>query len=127
MAKYFDVLIEMDQKQRSLHKRASAEPGGFAMPGEGRTCSLCRDRVRHDGWFDKWGFKCPTCQNVVNKRKVPGSLCRDHNFEKYIPDTVLAFYLGVSVSQVRKMLREGAIKARIIPGGPYLILRKDNL
>ena len=126
LAKYFDVLIEMDQKQRSLHKRANAEPGGLSMLGEGRTCSLCRNSVHHDGWFDKWGFKCPTCQNAVNKRKVPGSLCRDYNFKKYIPDTVLAFYLGVSVSQVRKMIRAGAIKARRAPNGPYMILRKDN-
>lgn len=53
LAKYFDVLIEMEQKQRALHKRAVAEPGGFAMPGEGRMCSLCRNSVHIDGWFDK--------------------------------------------------------------------------
>lgn len=117
----------MDQKQRSLHKRANAEPGGFAMPSEGRMCSLCRNSVHNDGRFDKWGFKCSNCQSAINRRKVPGSLCRDHNFEKYIPDTVLAFYLGVNVSQVRRMIRAGAIKARRIPGGPYLILSKDNL
>lgn len=126
LAKYFDILIEMDQKQRSLHKRANAEPDGFAMSGDGRMCTLCRNSVHNDGWFDKWGFKCLNCQNAVNKRKIPGSLCRDHNFEKHIPDTVLVFYLGVNVSQVRKMIRAGAIKARRIPGGPCMILKKDN-
>lgn len=78
------------------------------------------------GWFDKWGFKCCNCQDAVNKKKIPGSLCGDYDNNKAISDTDLASRLGVKVQTIRKDIREGKIKARRIPNGPYMILRKDN-
>lgn len=62
----------------------------------------------------------------MNKRKIPGSLCRDYNHEKSIPDTALAIDLGVKVQAIRKLIREGKIIGRKIPNGPYMVLRKDN-
>ncbi len=124
---FFDVLIEMDMKQKKLYKRLDTEPKGFAMPGEGRDCSLCERGVYDgDGWFDKWGFKCSNCQDAVNKRKIAASLCRDHKHEKAIPDTTLAMKLDVKVHTLRKYIREGKIIGRRIPNGPNMILRKDN-
>ena len=122
-----DVLIEIDLKQKKLYARLKDKPKGFAMSGEGRNCSLCGRHVWDDGgWFDKWGFKCLNCQDTVNKRKIPGSLCRDYNHEKSIPDTALAIDLGVKVQAIRKLIREGKIIGRKIPNGPYMVLRKDN-
>ena len=62
----------------------------------------------------------------MNKRKIPGSLCGDYRHEKSIPDTMLASKLNVSVRTIRKQIRERKIIGRRIPGGPYMILRKDN-
>jgi hypothetical protein len=66
------------------------------------------------------------CQDAINKCKIPGSLCGDYKHEKSIPDTDLAIKLGIKVATLRKYIRQGVIKARRIPNGPYMILRKDN-
>lgn len=126
LAQYMDVLIQMDMKEKARVRRLEQEPIGYTMLGEGRHCSLCERSVYDDGWFDRWGFKCSNCQDAVNKRKIPGSLCRDHDHTKAIPDTTLAIKLGAKVNQVRKLIRERKIVARAIPHGPNMILRKDN-
>lgn len=126
LAGLFDVLIEIDLMEKARFHQLEQEPGGYAMPGEGRNCSLCERGVYDDGWFDKWGFKCTNCQEAVNKRIIPGSICRDRNHTKAIPDTTLAMKLDVKVGQIRRLIREGKIIARAIPHGPYVILRKDN-
>jgi len=125
---YFSLLIEIDQQEKARYAKLKDSPKGFAMNGEGRQCGLCLKSVHSDssGWFDKWGFKCFNCQDAVNKRKIPGSLCGDYRHEKSLPDTTLAIKLGVKVQVIRGFIREGKIIGRRIPNGPYMILRKDN-
>lgn len=122
-----DLLIEMDMAQRALKKRLETEPKGFSMEGEGRNCSLCGQMVYGTaGWYDKWGFKCMNCQDAVNKKKIPGSLCGDYDHKKYVTDSTLSWKSGLHIQKIRKLIRQGKIKARQIPKGPFLILRKDN-
>ena len=122
-----DVLIQSEFEERQRKARLEKEPKGFAMAGEGRNCSLCKQTVYNkDGWYDKWGFKCPACQNAVSKRIVPGSLCRDHDNEKYITESSLAWKTDLHTQTIRKLIRQGKIKARQIPKGASIILRKDN-
>lgn len=124
---YFSLLIEIDQQEKARYAKLKDSPKGFAMDGEGRQCGLCFKSVYDTpSWFDKWGFKCTNCQDAVNKRKIPGSLCGDYRHEKSIPDTILASKLNISVRTIRKQVHEGKIIGRGIPNGPYMILRKDN-
>jgi len=127
LVRYLKVLIEMDQADKERKHRLEAEPKGFSMPGNGRNCSLCRQGVYEDsGWYDKWGFKCMNCQKAVDKKQIPGSLCRDYKNEKCITDSDLSYKSKLHVQTIRKLIRQGKIKAREIPHGPYMILRKDN-
>lgn len=122
-----DLLIEMDMAQRALKKRLETEPKGFTLEGKGRNCSLCgRGVYEGDGWYDKWGFKCMNCQDAVNKKKIPGSLCGDYDNKKYVTESTLAWKSELHPQTIRKLIRNGKIKARQIPNGPFLILRKDN-
>lgn len=122
-----ELLIEMDMAQKALKKRLETEPKGFSMEGEGRNCSLCGQMVYGAaGWYDKWGFKCMNCQDAVNKKKIPGSLCGDYDHEKYVTESTLSWMSGLHNQTIRKLIRQGKIKARQIPKGPFLILRKDN-
>lgn len=122
-----DILIQMGIKEEGLKKRLQKEPKGFSMAGEGRNCSLCGYGVYDgDGWYDKWGFKCLNCQKAVDKKQIPGSLCGDYDHKKCITDTSLSHKSGLHVQTIRKLIRRGEIKARQIPNGPYVILRKDN-
>lgn len=122
-----DTLVEIDMEERARKKRHESEPKGFALEGKGRNCSLCRRTVYEgDGWYDKWGFKCMNCQDAVNKKKIPGSLCGDWDHKKCITDSDLSWKVGLHTQTIRKLIRNGKIKARQIPNGPYMILRKDN-
>jgi len=62
VVQYFEILIEIDQAEKAKFRRLEQEPKGFSMPGEGRSCSLCRQSIHNEGWFDKWGFKCLKCK-----------------------------------------------------------------
>lgn len=124
---FVGLLVDIDKEERELKSRLKKEPKGFAMEGEGRNCSLCRQIVGDEkGWYDKWGFKCMNCQDAINKKKVPGSLCRDYKHEKYRTDSTLAWETGLHTRTIQKLIRQGKIIAREIPKGPFLILKKDN-
>ena len=124
---YFSLLIEIDQREKARFAKLKDFPNGFVMDGEGRECGLCFKSVCDTpGWFDKWGFKCSNCQDAVNKRKIPRSLCGDYRHGRSIPDTILASKLNISVRTIRKQIHEGKIIGRGIPNGPYMILRKNN-
>ena len=121
------TLVEIDMEERQRKHRLEKEPKGFTLEGKGRNCSLCQRSVYEgDGWYDKWGFKCMNCQDAVNKKKIPGSLCGDWKHEKYVTESTLAYKSGFHAQTIRKLIRNGKIKARQIPKGPFLILRKDN-
>lgn len=127
LVNYFSLLVEIDQREKARHAKLKDSPKGFAMNGGDRQCGLCFKSVYDTpGWFDKWGFKCTNCQDTVNKRKIPGSLSGDYRHERSIPDTILASKLNISVRTIRKQIRNGKIIGRMIPGGPYMILRRDN-
>ncbi len=123
----FDVLIEMDMEEHGRKKRLEGEPKGFAMAGEGRNCSLCgRGVYEGDGWYDKWGFKCMNCQKAVDKKIISGSMCGDWDHKKCITDSTLSYTTGLHIQTIRKLIRNGKIKGRQIPDGPWMILRKEN-
>jgi hypothetical protein len=128
LVRFVEILIEIDQEEKRRQRRLIDEPKGFAMEAEGRSCSLCRHGLYGElkGWYDKWGFKCMNCQDAINKRKIPGSLCKDWKNEKCITDSELSYKTGLHIQTIRKLIRQGEIKARRIPNGPYLILRKDD-
>ncbi len=125
---YFSLLIEIDQQEKARYAKLKDSSKGFAMNGKGRQCGLCFKSIHGDtsGWFDKWGFKCSNCQDAVNKKKIPGSLCGDYDHKKYVTESTLVSLSGLHHRTIRKLIKQGKIKARKIPNGPALILRKDN-
>ena len=127
LVNFMDILVEMDIGERQRKQRLEKEPNGYALEGRGRNCSLCGRSVHEgDGWYDKWGFKCMNCQDAVNKKKIPGSLCGDWDHKICITDSALSWKTDLHTQTIRKLIRNGKIKARQIPNGPYMILRKDN-
>lgn len=66
VVQYFEILIEIDQAEKARFRRLEQEPKGFSISGEGRSCSLCKQSIHNEGFFDKWGFKCTKCQNTHN-------------------------------------------------------------
>lgn len=59
-------------------------------------------RMRRRGWFNKCGYKCINCQDAINKRGAPGSLCSDNDYKRSIPDTDSSMEIDVKVATLRK-------------------------
>lgn len=124
---FASLTLDMAAEENGRKSRLKMEPAGFSMAGEGRNCSLCGQSVyESDGWYDIWGFKCMNCQDAVNKKKIPGTLCGDLKHEKYVTETSLSVISGLHHRTIRKLIKRGEIKVRQIPHGPALILRKYN-
>lgn len=126
LVNFVDLLVQMDTEHRSWDKRLETEPQGFALPSEGRSCSLCHKMVFGEVWYDKWGMKCMNCHEAFKKKIIPGYVFKDHDNEKHITDSRLTDISGLHTQTIRKLIRQGKIKARIVPGGPWVILRKEN-
>ena len=121
-----DLALQVAMEEKGREKRLEKEPKGFSFKGEGRMCSLCKRGVSEDMWYDKWGMKCMDCQDALNKKIVPGYVFKDRDHEKSVTDTTLSYKTGVNVRTIRKLVRSGDIKARILPKGPIFILRREN-
>jgi hypothetical protein len=121
-----DLALQVAMEEKARDKRLKNEPKGFSFKGEGRMCSLCKHGVADDMWYDKWGMKCLDCQDAFNKKIVPGYVFKDRDNEKSVTDSTLAYKTGINVRTIRKLVRRGDIKVRILPKGPMVILRKEN-
>jgi len=78
-------------------------------------------------WYDKWGQKCMTCQKALDKKIVPGYCFDDYKNEKHITDRTMKLQLGVRAAVIRKLVRQGKLKARVVPGSGVLVfLKKEN-
>lgn len=126
LVNFVDLLVQMGMEHDGWDKRLEKEPKGFALPSEGRSCSLCHKMVFGEVWYDKWGMKCMNCHEAFKKKIIPGYVFKDRDNEKHITDSRLADISGLHIQTIRKLIRQGKIKARKVPGGPVVILRKEN-
>lgn len=110
--------------------RLKTEPNGFHLTDGTYNCSICYTAVTGEkSWYDKWGAKCLLCQKAVETGAVPGFACRDCNSRYLIWNLKSDF--GIHSSTVRKMVREGKLKARIVMSEndqpyEYVFLKKEN-
>ncbi len=124
---FVDVLIRIDQEEKVRERRLEKGPKGFAMPADGRSCSLCGNYlIDSDLWYDKWGMKCMNCQAALDKKIIPGYVFKDHNNERSISDSKLSWKADIHIQTIRKLVRQGKLKARLVPNGPYVFLRREN-
>ena len=125
---FFELLYDMSKEDLLRKKRLETEPKGFEMESEGRTCHLCgRSNYDLKLWYDKWGMKCMDCQNALDKKIIPGYVFKDYKNEKHITASTLSWKMDIRQQTIRKLVRQGKLKAREIPGTRTLVfLRKEN-
>jgi hypothetical protein len=128
LVNFFDVLVRIDQEERRRAARLKDEPKGFAVPGEGRTCSLCKNYLDdQDMWYDKWGLKCLHCQEALDKKLIPVYVFKDFDNKEHANASTLSWKLGVYPTTIRKLVRQRKLKARTVPGnGTLVFLRTEN-
>lgn len=126
LIEYVRLTLESAREHRSWEERLNKEPKGFAISSNGRTCCLCRTNVMGEVWYDKWGMKCMTCQNALNKKIIPGYVFKDSDNAKHITASQLNWKFGLHNQTIRKLVRQGKLKSRIIPNGITLFLKTEN-
>lgn len=126
LVNFVDILIKIDQEEKARERHLEKEPKGFAFESRGRTCSLCGHHVDGEMWYDKWGMKCMDCQQALNKKLVPGYVFKDHKNEKHITASQLSWRFKIHIQTIKKLVRQGKLKARVLPHGPMVFLRREN-
>lgn len=124
------IFLDSWQKEQGRLRKLKENPKGFVLDGVGYTCFIChRSTEAEENWYDKWGIKCSTCQDAINRKEIPPSLAkhRDSWYSKY--DLESAFKLKGKV--LNSWIRDGLLKPRMITNrgkGTYytLFLIKDN-
>jgi hypothetical protein len=126
LIQFVDLALKLSREQLGWKKRLEAEPKGFAMDSEGRSCGLCSSSVFGQIWYDKWGLSCMNCHEAYVKHIIPGYAIKDHEHEKSVTASTLACKFGLHNQTIMKLVRHGELKARQVPGGPTVFLRREN-
>jgi predicted secreted protein len=123
------IAIEMATEEQRRQKMLAEFPKGFHLDCKGH-CLICKDVVSNeDSWYDKFGLKCMTCQNAINKRIIPGYVAKTK--ESWYSKLELEIYFNLKGAVLNKYIKQGFLKDRIIPGVEkkvhlQLFLIKDN-
>lgn len=123
----FDVLLDIHFAELKLEEKLKDSPKGFSlMDGKTYSCGICHTSIKDEElWYDKWGKKCLACQDAVDKQKIPGKIC--YNDKYWYSTWELESYLKLKTPTVKKLVREGVLKARVVPKSNFLvILIKEN-
>lgn len=126
---YVKLIYELAEKEEVRKRKLEDNPKGFQLDGD-YSCSICgQSAARENGWYDKFGIKCMTCQKAVNKKIIPGSVAK--NRDSWYTSYDLESRFNIDRHGLKKFIKEGVLKPRIIPnntGRPHyqLFLIKDN-
>ena len=108
--------------------RLKDSPKGFHPPEGQYTCRICERGISaEETWYDKNGYKCMTCQRAVDEQIIPADV-DEHDWYS-LRD--LKRYHDVQTRTAFKLIREGKLKARIIPDADgsayfYMFLVAEN-
>lgn len=127
------LLVDLAVEEYKRQERLKKEPKGFLLEGS-YTCCVCRS-VPEDQkiWYDKHGMKCFHCQNALDRRIIPVSVCHNDDNKVYFTSYDLQHDLKIHAATVGKLIRQKKLIARNIPvrGGSgihyQLFLKKDNV
>lgn len=122
-----ELTLDIYREEKVRKDRLEKEPDGFTIIGDGRSCSLCLRNVAGDIWYDKWGMKCLDCHEAFKKKIVPGYVFRDYHNEKHITASSLQSMMDVRAQTIKKLVRQGKLKPRVVRGnGTLVFLKKEN-
>ncbi len=127
---YAELMLDLGIKEAQRQEKLIENPKGFHLEGEGYSCFICHSSIsKEETWYDKHGIKCLTCQSAIDKKIIPSTAASDkdswyttHDFEHH-------FF--INRHGVRKLVKEGLLKPRIVPdsgGGTHyqLFLIEDH-
>lgn len=126
---FFELLYDFAKRDAILNKRLKKEPKGFPIE-HGYSCAICGNGIQPpNGWWDYYGPKCLLCQKAINDGVIPAYIAKFR--DSYFTVWRLAHSMNVKTNVVRKYLKEGRLKARLILNEDgkvheHIFLRRDN-
>lgn len=112
---YADVMYKIGIEGLKREEKLKQNPKGFYLEGKGYSCGICGCSIS-DGQalYDKYGIKCPTCQDAINKEIIPAAAARDKDSWYSVWDLEHSFF--INRKGLRRFVKEGLLKPRDIPG-----------
>lgn len=123
----YKILFDSHVRELKLKEKLKDHPKGYClMDGQTYNCGICHASIKDEQlWYDKWGKKCLACQDAVNKKIISGKIC--YNDKDWYATWEFDTYFKMKSPTVRKLIRQGILKARIIPqSGFEVFLIKEN-
>lgn len=124
------LMLKFARTDWERKQKLKANPKGFHLEGIGYTCAICRENVSNEQtWYDKYGIKCLVCQKAVDDKIIPASAARDA--DSWYSEFDLKDRFNLNHHALKKFIKEGVIKPRIVPnesGKPHaqIFLIEDN-
>ncbi len=126
---FVDLLWKFAKEDSARDRRLKKEPAGFAIE-HAMSCCVCGYSITPaNGWYDKYGAKCPLCRKAVADETIPTFVCI--NRDSYLSMWRLANDLKVRSQTIKKFIKEGKLNARVVLNEQdkphcYIFLRKEN-
>jgi len=114
------ITFDIYQDHKARERRLEQEPGGFSFQSDGRMCRLCMGGGKGEMWYDKLGMRCMDCQAAYKAKIIPGYVFTDKDNKRHVTDTGLVVRFKIDRRLIKKLMREGKIKARTISHKPYM-------
>lgn len=117
------------EEEERRKKRLEENPKGYHLEGQ-FSCTICGNGTSEgDNWYDEHGIKCLVCQKAIDEGEIPATVASDK--ESWYSKYDLESRFSLKGSTLRKWIKEGIIKPRIISyygkGSHYeLFLTEDN-
>lgn len=127
LVRIFKLLFDGHVEEMKRQEKLKEFPKGYSlMDGKTYNCRICHQYISNEQlWYDKWGMKCLACQDAVNKKIIPGKACRDD--KSWYASWELQSSFMMHATTVRKLVRNGVLKAREVPKtGFQVFLLKEN-
>ncbi len=125
----FETLFKCAQEDSARERRLKKEPNGFQVDGQ-YSCLVCGNSINPEtGWYHWGGPRCLLCHKAIMSGAVPSFILKHRN--SYFSTWYLAGAFKVRTVTIRKMVREGKLKAREILSEngkvyEYIFLKKEN-
>ncbi len=129
LAGYFEILWKFAQEDTRKKTRLKTEQDGFPVEGQ-YSCRVCGRSINEtNGWYDWYGQTCLVCRKAVKDGTIPTFIFEHH--DSYYAPWSLNSKFNIKHQSMKKMIREGSLKARIVldeQGKPYeyIFLKKEN-
>ncbi len=113
LQRFVEIASDIASEECRMQEMLKKHPKGFHFDQIGSCCKLCdKPTSNENSWFDKNGLKCMTCQKAIDSKIIPISVVK--NKESWYSKYDLDFYFNIGNSDLKKILKRGLLKDRII-------------